>query len=134
MYLKWSSLFFIETEHDDAEENVDVSCEVTEYTCHSMKEFVDVLKNDCRIVLDFAESNIMDGIYDTENIRVEGCQESWQLELCDLSNVEIVRKHTRLISDKAGADVLTLRDCYNVKVSDVVLGHNIEMGSYRGCD
>lgn len=128
----WSSLFFIETEHDDAEENVDVSCEVTEYTCHSMKEFADVLKNDCRIVLDFAESNILDGIYDTENIRVEGCQGSWQLELCDLSNVEIVGKHTRLISDKAGADVLTLRNCYNVKVSDVVLGHNIEMGSCDG--
>lgn len=128
----WSSRFFIETEHDDAEENVDVSCEVTEYTCHSMKEFADVLKNDCRIVLDFAESNILDGIYDTENIRVEGCQGSWQLELCDLSNVEIVGKHTGLISDKAGADVLTLRNCYNVKVSDVVLGHNIEMGSCDG--
>lgn len=41
-----------------------------------MKEFADVLKNDCRIVLDFAESNILDGIYDTENIRVEGCQEA----------------------------------------------------------
>lgn len=129
---EWRNKFVIETAQEVVENECDVEAEITEFVCHSMAEFASILKSNCRIEFDFANSNVLDGIYETEHIRVEGMPGNWQLELADLSNVEIIGNGTSLTSDMAGADVLTLRNCYNVKLSNMRLGHNVKTGMCDG--
>lgn len=112
----------------DNDENIN-----TEYfNCNSINEVCKCLKNNSVINLSNIKTDVLDGVEETVHVRVNRVEDGWELVLLNLRNVEIYGNGSHFYSQFSDANVLVIKNCYNIKISGFKFGHKVDIKECGG--
>lgn len=92
----------------------------------SFPQMVQCLKDDVAIIQEYQEGDLFENLDENEHLFVEGNPGDWNIVISNLENVTLDFGGSRLWSKFMYQDVLPFKNCRNLTLKNVTLGHKGE--------